>query len=143
MTHIGITVSDSSKAAHFFKKCLGYHRPVCPFEMSGEWIDKLSGTKVGTVKISKLIPEREDYPVIELLQYTVGFRKTGMNCLNDLGTVHMAFHVENIEEVYGKVNLLCKTPHSEPMITPNKKAIIFFCRINHGIQIEFIQKLEK
>ncbi len=95
--HINIVVTDLEKAADFFL-LLGFfvfERK----ELSGEWIDRVTGLKGVSARYAGLKhPGMET--AVELLQYInpVGEKFHGISKANSIGIRHFAFQVENIEE---------------------------------------------
>lgn len=95
--HINIVVTDIEYAADFFQ-LIGFS----VFErkdLSGEWIDTVTGLKGVSARYAGLKHPGVD-TAVELLQYNTpaGERFYGISKANSIGIRHFAFQVENIED---------------------------------------------
>lgn len=100
--HINIVVTNIKQAVNFFD-ILGFS-VFEEKELSGAWIDKLTGLK--DVKAHYTALKYSGFPVvIELLQYVnpVSERCSLISRANSIGIRHIAFKVKNIEKYVEKL----------------------------------------
>ncbi|MFC2137564.1 VOC family protein [Bacteroidota bacterium] len=107
--HINIIAKDWKKLAQFYVDVFGCE-PVYPErDLSGEWIDKL--TNISNVKINGKhlkLPGYKGGPTIEIFEYNKISKNNNLHLINDKGFSHIAFYVDNVEEVLDK--LIAKRP---------------------------------
>ena len=78
--------------------------PLSERDLSGEWIDKM--TQIDKVEIKGIhlaLPGYESGPTLEIFQYYPEDPNPIMSTINNPGYRHIAFHVDNVEEVLQKV----------------------------------------
>jgi len=136
--HTGIVVSDLEASLHFYRDLLGF-QIVKQMEESGNYIDNilsLHDTKVTTVKMAA-----PDGQKIELLKYCSHPREQKLREICDIGIVHIAFTVEDLnrecDRLKGK-GVLFNTP---PQLSPDGYAKVTFCRAPEGTFIELVEVL--
>ncbi len=121
--HINIVVTDLEKAICFFEilEFSVFERK----NLSGEWIDRVTGLKNVEAKYAGL-KHRSIYTAVELLQYVnpEGDKSPFISRPNSVGIRHFAFQVENIEKMIQKLEnsrneffgLLQTNPYGKKMI---------------------------
>lgn len=106
-THTNIIAKDWKKLARFYIEVFEYE-PVFPERnLSGKWIDSL--TNIDDVSIQgihlKLPGFAEGAPTLEIFQYNKSAGKINESLINRFGFGHIAFHVNNVEEILNRVIL--------------------------------------
>ena len=96
MNHTGFVVKDLDKSITFYRDIMGLEL-TSTYEREGEPISQVVGYKSAHLKIAIL--SIEDGHKLELIQYMY---PSGSECIelerNALGSTHLAFNVENIDE---------------------------------------------
>jgi len=137
--HTGLTVTNLDLALAFYRDVLGL-RTVKDFEEEGDYIDTLSG--FGGIKLRMVKLVADDGSMVELLQYlshpsaTICHRR-----LCDVGTFHIAFEVDSIDETYTKLTDKGVSFISTPQMSPDGYARVAFCHDPDGNSIELVQVL--
>ncbi len=138
--HTGIVVSDMERSVKFYRDVLGL-KPVIDFTEEGEFIDTISDLKDVRLHMIKLVAE--DGGMIELLHYVSHPQAVREgNKLYELGPAHAAFAVEDVEGAYAELTGKGVRCNSEPTISPDGKAKLFFCQDPDGTFLEIVQMLE-
>jgi len=138
--HTGIIVSDLDKVLCFYKEILGL-KIQREMNESGEYMDNLSGLKCVKVKTIKL--SADDGTLIELLYYESHPRKIMNRNVCDTGYSHIAFSVNNLEYEYKRLKENGVKFNSKPLISPDGKAKVVFCRDPEGNLIELVEELNR
>jgi predicted enzyme related to lactoylglutathione lyase len=101
--HTNIIARDWKKLSDFYIEVFGC-RPVYPErDLSGEWIEKM--TDIENVRIRGMhlsLPGYENGPTLEIFQCDPESPEYGPSKVNKQGFRHIAFHVDNVEEVLEK-----------------------------------------
>ncbi|NCC21834.1 MAG: hypothetical protein EOM26_05140 [Alphaproteobacteria bacterium] len=136
--HVNIVVSDLNKSVAFYER-LGFdtvHRDI----LEGRWISDIVGLPDVKGEYAKLkFPGTET--ALELMQY---FRPEGgadpqAGEPNRKGLHHMAFRVENIEEIVGRLKGASVTFFSDIQeYAPAKKKLVYFYGPDNVV-LEFCQ----
>lgn len=141
MRHAGIVVTDMEKSLKFYRDFLGL-KVVWDKLESGDYIDKMSALKNVRVRTVKMIADSGS--LIELLWYDSHQRKrVGKSEICNIGASHIAFTVENLDEIH---KLLCKNGvkfNCEPQFPPGGKVKVTFCEDPDGTLIELVEVLKK
>lgn len=106
-THTNIIAKDWKKLARFYIEVFECE-PVFPERnLSGKWIDSL--TNIDDVSIQgihlKLPGFSEGAPTLEIFEYNKSAGKINESLINRFGFGHIAFHVNNVEEILNRVLL--------------------------------------
>lgn len=98
--HINLIARDWKKLAQFYIDVLGCE-PVYPERnLSGEWVDQLTGLESSHLQgIHLKLPGYQDGPTLEIFQYLPPLLREGDPKINQQGFGHIAFQVDNIPEV--------------------------------------------
>ena len=139
--HFGIVVQDMGKSLHFYRDLLGLQIKR-DMQEEGEFIDAILGLQNVKVHTVKMISQNGD-TLVELLEYTSHKGKRRENYeIFDLGASHVAFTVENAEEVYKKLKEQDVEFTCSPQISPDKKAKVMFCFDPDGVPVELVEELK-
>ena len=103
--HTNLIAKDWRKLSLFYINVFGC-KPVYPERnLSGEWIDKL--TKINHVEVKGIHLQLPGYienaPTLEIFEYNQKENNPEPMQINDFGFSHIAFHVDNVEEMLEKV----------------------------------------
>lgn len=124
--HINISVSDLEKSKAFFTDLFGF-KILNEGMLEGEWIDKLVDLKNVRAKYVQMqIPGTQTN--LELIYYEspkAEKEKLGAKA-STIGFRHMAFQVENIEEVYDRLKKAGVKIFSELQIYNKTKKLCYF-----------------
>jgi len=137
--HIGIAISDKEKALHFYRDLLGL-KIIKDMNESGDFTDKmlgLQGVNVNTIKM-----KADDGNLIELLHFASHQESPDLSRkISSIGCTHVAFTVENLDEIYKMLIEEGIAFVSPPQIAPGEHAKAAFCKDPDGTFIELIEML--
>lgn len=133
LRHVGITVSNMVQSLWFYRDLLGL-KVVSDCVEDRKWIHKLTEVayELRTIKLTV------DNSMVELLEYD-HFDLFG-NYMFCVGCSHVAFTVDNIDELYDKLI----TNNIKTISSPqnNGKVKVFFCLDPNNVHIEFVEELD-
>lgn len=139
--HFGIVTNDMEKALHFYRDLLGLQIKR-DMQEEGEFIDTILGLQNVKVHTVKMISQNGD-TLVELLEYASHKGKKRENYeIFDLGASHVAFTVENADEVYKKLKDRGVAFTCEPQVSPDGKAKVTFCFDPDGVPVELVEELK-
>ena len=95
-----------------------------------------------SIKLYKL--KRSDGTMVELLEpgYTQAQREAvHSDSVVSFGCIHIAFIVENLDEIYASMVSEGIRFISHPVVSPNGNAYVCFCRAPEGNYLELVQEL--
>jgi catechol 2,3-dioxygenase-like lactoylglutathione lyase family enzyme len=134
--HTGIVVDDLKKSLWFYKEKMGF-RIFSHMDESGCFIDKILGMKslmVTTVKMTL-----KDKQMIELLDFSTHKKNILQRSINDIGLTHLAFTVDNLDEMYNDFLRDGVEFISAPEISKDGKVKVAFCKAPEGTYIELVE----
>lgn len=101
--HTNIVSKDWKKLSYFYIKVFNC-KPLSERDLAGEWIDKMTNIdKVEIKGIHLSLPGYENGPTLEIFQYNPEDSSPITSKINHQGYRHIAFHVDDVEEVLQKV----------------------------------------
>jgi catechol 2,3-dioxygenase-like lactoylglutathione lyase family enzyme len=138
--HTGITVSDIERSLAFWRDVLGFdlsHRA----HQKGELAEQITGIAGAEILIAVL---RASGHKIELLEYRAPADRRKQNDLRpcDLGHVHVALTVENLDELLETIAAAGWKAAGQPQTLqtgPNAGKRVIYVRDPDGTTIEFMQ----
>ncbi|UZO80088.1 VOC family protein [Aquimarina sp. ERC-38] len=140
--HIGIPVSNLVKSIEFYKEFLG-GKILFQNEMVGEGFSK--GTKVPNAACKFAMIEIKN-TIIELIEYTNPIGKPFRQNNNDVGAIHIAFEVDDIQETYKNLSEKGYQFNAEPYTFKEKDkaedivgASFAYLNDPDGIQLEIFE----
>mgnify|MGYP006091225151 CR=1 FL=1 len=138
--HTGVVVRDLEKAANFYR-ALGFVDSNRDIE-EGKFIDQVTGlinTKLEWIKL-----KAPDGCLLELLQYHSHSENEEVTKQrsNKLGCSHLAFSVDDIQNVCDKIRIAGGTVVNAPATTPNGKVKVVYCHDPEGVLMEIVEELE-
>jgi catechol 2,3-dioxygenase-like lactoylglutathione lyase family enzyme len=136
--HTGIVVEDLAESLHFYQDVLGF-KIFKQMDEQGPFIDAILGLQ--NVKVTTIKMSAPDGSLLELLYYKSHHKKKQESKIHDVGISHIAFTVKDIDAVYEKLSIARINCYSEPKLSDDGKAKVFFCRAPEGTFIELVQEL--
>ena len=137
--HTGIVVSDLERSLKFYRDLLGLKTAI-DFQEEGKFIDKISGLKNVRVRMVKLTAD--DNSMVELLQYLSHPASISDNVrLCEVGPSHVAFTVDNVDEIYTQWSAKGIKFNSPPQLSPDGKAKVTFCQDSDGTFLELVEEI--
>jgi glyoxylase I family protein len=138
--HTGITVSDIERSLAFWRDVLGFelsHRA----HQKGELAEQITGVPGAEILIAVV---KAPGHKIELLEYRAPCDRRKENALQpcDLGSVHIALTVDDLDAVLGTIAASgWKAPGTPQILTvgPNAGKRVVYVRDPDGTTIEFMQ----
>ncbi|MCG6186103.1 VOC family protein [Maribellus maritimus] len=102
--HTNIVAANWRELAAFYIKvfdCI----PILPERnLSGNWLDQLTGLKKAGIRgIHLQLPGFEKDPTLEIFEYSPENLAENNRVINRAGFAHIAFHVEDVEDVLEKL----------------------------------------
>ena len=139
--HIGIVVEDMDKSLWFWRDVMGLVVKA-DFWEEGNFIDTIQALK--GVKLHMIKLAGPDEVLVELLKdHSHPSVPPKSNILCDRGIRHIAFTINDVEKSWKTLkDCGCETL-SEPVVSPDGKAKLFFARDPEGNLIELVQVLKK
>src|SRR5437870_6953135 len=143
--HTGITVSNLERALHFWQNVLGFefsHRA----HQTGEMAEQITGVQGAELKLA--VVKAPGGHKIELLEYLAPpDRKQHVDLRPcDVGSVHVAFTVDNLDAVLEKIAASGWKAAGKPQTLqsgPNAGKRVVYVRDPDGTTIEFMQQPTK
>lgn len=139
LRHIGIVVCDLAKSVKFYEDLFSLEL-VNEMLEEGKYVEDLVGIKDASINWAKL--KAQDGTVFELLEYkNTKFTDKDNYPADRLGCSHVAVSVENIENVYKKLqDYGCKC-NSKPLLSPDGKVKVMYCHDIDGTILEIVEEL--
>jgi catechol 2,3-dioxygenase-like lactoylglutathione lyase family enzyme len=138
--HTGITVSDIERSLSFWRDVLGFelsHRA----HQKGELAEEITGVPGAEILIAVL---KAPGHKIELLEYRAPADRRQQNDRRpcDLGAAHIAFTVENLDEILDRIAAFGWKAPGKPQtlaVGPNAGKRVIYVHDPDGTTIEFMQ----
>jgi catechol 2,3-dioxygenase-like lactoylglutathione lyase family enzyme len=139
--HTGITVSNLESSLMFWRDVLGFEFSHNTHQ-SGEIAEQITGVKGAELKLA--VVKTPGGHKIELLEYLApAHRKQRAECRPcDVGHVHVALTVENLEPLLGKIAMSGWKAAGKPQTLqsgPNAGKRVIYVRDPDGMTIEFME----
>jgi catechol 2,3-dioxygenase-like lactoylglutathione lyase family enzyme len=118
--HINIVVADLERSASFYEQVFGLQRGFSA-TLEGDWIEKVTDLQ-GVSASCLFLDNPEGGTRLELLRYdSPQGEKSAMNSQpNTAGMRHIAFEVDDMTAVLGRLRALGHEPLSDPVEVPFK-----------------------
>ena len=136
--HTGIIVKDMKKSLHFYKDILGL-KVIQDFSDSSQYINKITGIKNADIHMIKL--EVGDGTILEILEYRNHPTELIDQPIYNVGASHIALQVKNAEKAYEILKEKGIKIISEPVLSSEKIAKVFFCFDPNNVRIELVEML--
>ena len=102
--HTNLTVDNLERISEFYQKVFGCIPVRNPDDLDGKWVEEITAVENATIRYVHLtLPGYGQYgPELELIQYKneVSYPEKISNCS---GYGHLAFSVDNVQEVLKKI----------------------------------------
>lgn len=141
LRHTGIFVSNLEKMKEFYCNTFDMNVAVHDTEV-GDYIANLYGMKETSIQVELYKLVTEDGCMIELLKikpYTDKDEHSGQ--VFNIGCMHIAFTVTDVEEIYNKLVEKGLRFYSEPLLSRDGMHKVCFCRDLEGNFLELVQDL--
>ena len=136
--HTGIVVDDLKKSLWFYKEKMGF-KVFKDMDESGHFIDKILGMKNTMVTTVKMILGNGQ--MIELLDFSSHKKNILQSSIDDIGPTHLAFTVDNIDEIYSDFLHDGIEFISTPKVSEDGGVKVVFCKAPEGTYIELVELL--
>lgn len=141
--HTGLVVRNLEKSLAFYEKAFGFTVWKRMVE-SGPFIETVVGIPGVVLEWVKL--QSPDHALLELMQYhsgSVGDDGGAPRASNRLGCSHVAFTVQDIDNLYD--SLIARRVHcnSPPRQSPDGMVKVLYCHDPDGIIIELVEECSK
>jgi len=136
--HTGIITSNISESLHFYNKILGLEL-IQDFVDSSEYINKITGLTGATAHFIKL--KASDGSVIELLEYPSHPTSPVELSIINVGVCHIALRVRSAQEAYQTLIANNVVVLSEPVLSSEGIAKVFFCLDPDNVRVELVEML--
>ena len=134
--HVGIIVKSMDESLRFYRDTLGL-KLVQDSTDGSEYINKITGVKVGSVHFIKL--KMQDGSVLELLEYPNYSTEPHKVSVLNVGICHIALQVKSVKNMH---KILLEAGYkviSEPVLSSEGFATVFFCLDPDGIRVELVE----
>ena len=136
--HTGIIVKNMKKSLHFYRDILGL-KVIQDFSDSSQYINKITGIKNADIHMIKL--EVGDGTILEILEYRNHPTQLIDQPIYNVGASHIALQVKNAEKAYEILKEKGIKIISEPVLSSEKIAKVFFCFDPNNVRIELVEML--
>jgi catechol 2,3-dioxygenase-like lactoylglutathione lyase family enzyme len=136
--HTGIITRNISESLHFYNKILGLEL-IQDFVDSSEYINKITGLTGATAHFVKL--KASDGSVIELLEYPSHPTSPVELSIINVGVCHVALRVRSAQEAYQTLIANNVVVLSEPVLSSEGIAKVFFCLDPDNVRVELVEML--
>lgn len=138
--HTGLVVKDISASIAFYE-ALGlkvWKREV----EKGDFLSQVVGLKHAEIETAKL--KVSDGSLLELLEYRSHPTKPTSSKYesNNHGCSHVAFTVQDVQEIFSKIVQLGGSIINAPAVSANGSVKVMYCHDLDGILIELVQELD-
>lgn len=136
--HTGIICKDIERSLIFYRDILGLS-VIQDFWDDSVYINKITGTVGANVHMIKL--QALDGTIIELLDYVTHPTNLPLLPVYNVGACHLALKVFNAESAYQRLKTEGVTVLSEPIVSSEGIAKVFFCLDPSQVRIELVEML--
>lgn len=136
--HTGIITKNIKESLYFYHEILGLEI-IQEFTDDSEYINKITGIENGIAHFIKL--QATDGTVIELLEYPSHPTEPHELSILNVGVLHIALRVENAENAYQELKQKNIKTLSEPVLSSEGIAKVFFCIDPDGTRVELVEMI--
>jgi catechol 2,3-dioxygenase-like lactoylglutathione lyase family enzyme len=138
--HTGITVSNLERSLAFWRDVLGFEYSHSAHQ-TGERVEQITGVKGAELKLA--VVKSPSGHKIELLEYLAPADRKKVNVRPcDVGSVHVAFTIDNLDAVLNTIAASGWKAAGKPQtltVGPNAGKRVVYVRDPDGTTIEFMQ----
>lgn len=139
--HVGIVVRDLEKSLLFYRDLLGL-TVLRAMDEEGHFLDAILGMEKAKVRTVKLA-NSADATQVELLAFeNPATEMAGAPSLVRVGPTHVAFTVDNLDQLYRRMTAAGTPFTTEPRVSPDGYAKVTFCRDPDGTALELVEVLK-
>ena len=138
--HTGIIVKDMEESLYFYKDILGL-KVIQDFHDDSDYINKITGITNADVHMIKM--KTQDGTVFEILSYHNYPTELIEQPIYNVGASHIALQVKDAEKAYKILKDKGVTVISEPVLSSEKIAKVFFCLDPNNVRVELVEMLEE
>ncbi|HEX8604877.1 MAG TPA: VOC family protein [Pseudoduganella sp.] len=139
--HVGITVPSLTQALRFWVDVLGFRFVAQTHYENSEFLEQVVG--VGGADVTLAMVEGPDGSLVELLEYHAPSGRQAMTPRScDVGSVHLAYMVDNLDSMLAKVEAAGWLRLGEPQTVrggARDGLRIVYVRGQDGVTLEFLQ----
>ena len=139
--HVGISVRNLEESVRFYTKVLGMEEGI-RVSHKGETISQVVAVENTEVDVCYVTKGKHRLELIEYKNKDNAKLNTTYKSQDDPGLVHIAFIVDDVDEIYQKIKDLGYEFNSPPMITRENGPKIAFFRGPDNVIIELYQKAD-
>jgi len=136
--HTGIAAYDLKKSLWFYKEKIGFEI-FKHMNESGNFIDNILGIRNVMVTTVKMVLKNGQ--MIELLDFSSHKKNILQRSINNIGPTHLAFTVDNIDEIYNDFLRDGVEFISTPKVSEDGGVKVVFCKAPEGTYIELVELL--
>ncbi|MCP4403436.1 MAG: hypothetical protein GY801_39780 [bacterium] len=137
--HVGISVRDLAASAKFYTEVMGMEKGIEVYH-KGERVSKVVGVQDAEVAVCYVTNDRHKLELIEYKRKDEAKQHHAYKPQEEPGITHIAFIVENVDEMYRKIKALGYEFNSPPMVTRENGPKIAFFNGPDNVIIEIYQK---
>jgi catechol 2,3-dioxygenase-like lactoylglutathione lyase family enzyme len=138
--HTGIIVKDMAASLKFYRDILGIE-VIQEFTDGTDYINTITGLKNGVAHFIKM--KTPDGFVLELLEYTSHPTELIKHPIINVGICHIALAVRNADEAHKVLTKAGVKVLSEPVLSSEKIAKVFFCLDPNNIRVEMVEMVNQ
>ncbi|GGX77108.1 VOC family protein [Pseudoduganella dura] len=139
--HVGITVTSLAEALRFWVDVLGFRHVVKTHYENSEFLEQVVGVDGADVTLAMV--EGPDGSLVELLEYHAPSERQMMKPRScDVGSVHLAYMVDNLDSLLAKVEAAGWLRLGAPQTVSGGARDglrIVYVRGQDGVTLEFLQ----
>mgnify|MGYP001275070404 CR=1 FL=1 len=139
--HTGITTTDMDRALWLYRDIFGLKVKIDTIE-EGDFVDNL--VSINNVKVRVVKLKDKNGGMIELLQYQShpeSAEKNFIDGITNIGCSHVAFTVNDIDDIYSKLMDEGINFNYPPQLSPNGMAKVSFFRDFDGTLLELVEEI--
>lgn len=138
--HTGIICKDIEASLIFYRDVLGLE-VIQDFWDATDYINKITGLEGANVHMIKL--KAQDGTVLEILEYEGFPTELIPQPIYNVGAAHIALQVGDAEEAHTELVDLGYEVLSEPVVSSEGIAKVFFCLDPNQVRIELVEMLTR
>jgi len=139
--HVGISVRDLKKSVQFYTEVLGMNEGL-RVGHKGENLSRVVGVENAEVDVCYVTSGTHRLELIEYKNKDQSKRDQSYKPQDHPGLVHIAFIVDDVDEMYAKIKQLGYRFNSPPMVTRDNGPRIAFFEGPDNVVVELYQKAD-